>query len=82
MYLPSNGLLYCWIHKAASTSWNKIFFDISHIGVREADLHTAAQQFRPEAEKACTLNCFKLIHLSKKRESRCAQHYVAAPAQT
>ena len=51
MYLPSNGLLYCWIHKAASTSWNKIFFDISHIRVREADLHTAAQRFRPDIER-------------------------------
>ena len=50
MYLPSNGLLYCWIHKAASTSWNKIFFDISHIRVREADLHTAAQRFRPDSD--------------------------------
>ena len=48
MYLPSKSLLYCWVHKAASTSWNKIFFDISQKKVREINLHTAAQEFRPK----------------------------------
>lgn len=63
MYLPSHGLLYCWIHKAASTSWNKIFFNISHIGVGEADLHTAAQRFRPDTEKVKDLfqNSFSFL---------------------
>lgn len=62
MYLPSKSLLYCWIHKAASTSWNKIFFDISHIRVREQDLHTAAQRFRPETDNIREL--FKSSSLS------------------
>ena len=29
MYLPTFNLLYCWVHKAASTSWNKIFFKLA-----------------------------------------------------
>ena len=29
MYLPTFNLLYCWVHKAASTSWNKIFFQLA-----------------------------------------------------
>ena len=28
LHLPQWSLLYCWIRKAASTSWNKIFFDL------------------------------------------------------
>lgn len=50
MFLPSKSLLYCWIHKAASTSWNRIFFHISHITVPESELHTAAQRFRPQTD--------------------------------
>ena len=29
MHLEPFSLLYCWVHKAASTSWNKIFFQLA-----------------------------------------------------
>ena len=47
MYLDKYSLLYCWIHKAASSSWNKIFFDLAKKKVHPQNLHTAAQHFRP-----------------------------------
>ena len=47
MYLKKYSLAYCWIHKAASSSWNKIFFEKSNIKIKEENLHMAAEMFRP-----------------------------------
>jgi len=52
MFLKSSSLLYCWIHKAASSSWNKIFFDKIHVKMKSSNLHTAAQRFRPEKSES------------------------------
>ena len=50
MHLKKYSLVYCWIHKAASSSWNKIFFEKSHINIAENSLHTAAERFRPKED--------------------------------
>ena len=48
MFLEKYSLLYCWIHKAASSSWNRIFFEMSNTTVPEDDLlHAANHIFRP-----------------------------------
>jgi len=47
MYLEAHSLLYCFIHKAASTSWNKVFYGLAGVKVPEANLHEAAAYFRP-----------------------------------
>ena len=48
MHLKKYSLVYCWIHKAASSSWNKIFFEKSNIKMRDENLHMAAEKFRPK----------------------------------
>ena len=48
MHLKKYSLVYCWIHKAASSSWNKIFFEKSNIKMRDENLHMAAEKFRPQ----------------------------------
>ena len=49
MYLKKFSLLYCWIHKVASSSWNRIFFEMSNMTVPEDNLlHAANHIFRPE----------------------------------
>ena len=49
MYLEKYSLLYCWIHKAASSSWSRIFFEASNMTVPEDGwLHGASPIFRPE----------------------------------
>ena len=49
MYLENYSLLYCWIHKAASSSWNKIFFGKSNMTVSaEQYLSIASHIFRPK----------------------------------
>jgi len=50
LHLPQRALLYCWIRKAASTSWNKIFFTLVNKKVPEQNLHEAAAFFRPKKE--------------------------------
>merc|ERR1712203_1352393 len=56
MYLPPFSLLYCWVHKAASTSWNKIFIQLAEkalnrtLIIPERNLHEAAAIFRPPGE--------------------------------
>ena len=48
MFLEKYSLLYCWIHKAASSSWNRVFFEMSNMAVPEDDfLHAANHIFRP-----------------------------------
>jgi len=47
MHLQQWNLLYCWIHKAASTSWNKVFFKLAGEKIAEGNLHEAAAFFRP-----------------------------------
>ena len=51
MYLRKWSLLYCWIHKVASTSWNKIFFHLANKKVKETNIHEAAAVFRPRREE-------------------------------
>ena len=51
MYLRRWALLYCWINKAASTSWNKIFFQLVNKKVKETNIHEAAAAFRPRREE-------------------------------
>ena len=51
MYHEKFSLLYCWIHKVASSSWNRIFFELSNLAVPEdSDLHTASHVFRPRED--------------------------------
>ena len=50
LHLPKRALLYCWMRKAASTSWNKIFFTLVNKKVPEQNLHEAAAFFRPKKE--------------------------------
>merc|ERR1711971_1339220 len=46
MHLAKYSLLYCWVHKAASSSWNKIFFQLAgKTKVKEHNLHEAAAFF-------------------------------------
>ena len=51
MYLEKYSLLYCWINKAASSSWNRIFFQLSNMTVPEDKwLATASKIFRPKED--------------------------------
>ena len=50
MYLEKYSLLYCWIHKAASSSWNRIFYQKINKKVKDSSLHHAAEAFRPNAK--------------------------------
>ena len=53
MYLEQFSLLYCWIHKVASSSWNRIFFELNNMAVPEdSDLHSASHHFRPKDDVA------------------------------
>lgn len=45
LYQESWHLLYCWVHKVASTSWSKVFFNLVGREVPPTRLHEAAQQF-------------------------------------
>jgi len=45
MYQEPWHLLYCWIHKVASSSWSKVFFNLKGKQVPTSRLHEAAQQF-------------------------------------
>ena len=55
MYLEKYSLLYCWIHKAASSSWSRIFFEASNMTVPEDGwLHGASPIFRPEVNVSLT----------------------------
>jgi len=45
MYQEPWHLLYCWIHKVASSSWSKVFFNLKGKEVPPSRLHEAAQQF-------------------------------------
>jgi len=44
-------LLYCWIHKVASSSWSKVFFNLKGKDVPPSRLHEAAQQFSVSSSK-------------------------------
>ena len=49
MFLEKYSLLYCWIHKVASSSWSRIFIQMSKMPVPEDDfLHAANHLFRPK----------------------------------
>eukprot|EP00092_Neocalanus_flemingeri_P001473 GFUD01001571.1.p1 GENE.GFUD01001571.1~~GFUD01001571.1.p1 ORF type:complete len:397 (+),score=102.82 GFUD01001571.1:352-1542(+) len=45
MYQNTWNLLYCWIHKVASSSWSKVFFYLKGKDVPASRLHEAAQHF-------------------------------------
>ena len=45
MYQPSWNLLYCWIHKVASSSWSEVFFYLKGKEVPPSRLHEATQFF-------------------------------------
>jgi len=45
MLQPSWHLLYCWIHKVASTSWSEVFFYLRGKEVPASRLHEATQYF-------------------------------------
>ena len=45
MYQPRWNLLYCWIHKAASSSWSEVFFYLKGREVPPSRLHEATQYF-------------------------------------
>merc|ERR1719400_713039 len=64
MHLAKYSLLYCWIHKAASSSWNKIFFQlVGKTKVKEHNLHEAAAFFRPPAHHLSSLFTSSLVFL-------------------
>ena len=45
MLEPSWHLLYCWIHKVASSSWSEVFFYLKGKEVPSTRLHEATQYF-------------------------------------
>jgi len=45
MYQSTWHLLYCWIHKVASSSWSKVFYYLKGKDVPASRLHEAAQHF-------------------------------------
>lgn len=49
MWQKNWHLLYCWIHKVASSSWSQIFFNLVGKQVPSSRLHEAAQYFHPNA---------------------------------
>ena len=51
MYLKKYSLLYCWINKVASSSWNRIFFELSNMTPPE-DLSLASNIFRPRQNES------------------------------
>jgi len=51
MHQESWHLLYCWVHKVASTSWSKIFFNLQGKEVPTIRLHEAAQQFSIDSSR-------------------------------
>ena len=51
MYQEPWHLLYCWIHKVASSSWSKVFFNLKGKEVPTTRLHEAAQQFSIPSSK-------------------------------
>merc|ERR1711971_629384 len=64
MHLAKYSLLYSWIHKAASSSWNKIFFQlVGKTKVKEHNLHEAAAFFRPPASQLSNLVTSSLLFM-------------------
>lgn len=51
MFQESWHLLYCWIHKVASSSWSTVFFNLKGKDVPPSRLHEAAQQFSVPSSK-------------------------------
>lgn len=51
MYQDTWHLLYCWIHKVASSSWSKVFFYLKGTDVPASRLHEAAQKFSLSSAK-------------------------------
>lgn len=51
MYQDTWHLLYCWIHKVASSSWSKVFFSLKGLDVPASRLHEAAQYFSLSSSK-------------------------------
>ena len=45
MLQPAWHLLYCWIHKVASTSWSEVFFYLKGKEIPPSRLHEATQYF-------------------------------------
>ena len=48
MYQEPWHLLYCWIHKVASTSWSKVFLQLAGLEVPLSRTHEATQKFSPK----------------------------------
>jgi len=62
MHLAKYSLLYCWVHKAASSSWNKIFFQlVGKTKVEKQNLHEAAAFFRPSSSQLSGLVASSLL---------------------
>lgn len=51
MYQDTWHMLYCWIHKVASSSWSKVFFYLKGKEVPASRLHEAAQKFSLSASR-------------------------------
>lgn len=49
MYQQNWHLLYCWIHKVASSSWSQVFFNLAGLSVSPSRLHEATVKFSPTA---------------------------------
>jgi len=63
MHLKPFSLLYCWVHKAASTSWNKIFLKLAGKKVPDKSIHEAAAMFRPPADDVDKLASQSLLFM-------------------
>ena len=48
MYQEPWHLLYCWIHKVASTSWSKVFLQLAGLEVPLSRTHEATVKFSPK----------------------------------
>jgi len=44
-------MLYCWIHKVASSTWSQLFFNLHGKKVPVSRLHEAAQYFHPDSAR-------------------------------
>lgn len=61
MYQQPWHLLYCWIHKVASTSWSKVFFQLAGKEVPLSRTHEATQRFAPTADQLPTALSTSLV---------------------
>jgi len=61
MYQQNWHLLYCWIHKVASTSWSKVFYNLIGKDVPPIKLHEATEHFAPSRDSLSSILSTSLV---------------------